>query len=83
MNNKLEMLDYELNLRSALTAYMIGADGEDICEVMTMIEVEGDPTFETSFHCHLDFIHAIIIRRCRAIVHEALLEAMLLTYGGK
>ena len=45
-------IDYEINVRSILGAFMLGTAGTDVARLLTMIGIDGGPGFYKLFYRH-------------------------------
>ena len=58
---------------------MMGTGAEDVGRFMSMIGVGGGPAFKHQFYLNQWASCRIILRRCRAIVRNAMLEKIAMT----
>ena len=47
--SKCMMIDYEINLRAVLEAFMVGTESSDIGKAFTTMDIGGEASFKKSF----------------------------------
>ena len=66
-------MSYQLNVRAMLSAFINGTGDVDITRSLILMGL-GGKGFERSFYRQSRYMHEIIMRVTKRLVHEALLE---------
>ena len=72
--SKYYMIDYEINLRTILGAFMVGTGLSDIGKVLIIMGIGGGASFERRYYRMGQYVHERILRRRRNIIKESLNE---------
>ena len=72
--SKSYMIDYEINLRAILRAFMVGTGSSGIAKVITTMAIGGGASFKRQFYRMGQYVHERILGRCRTIIADSLNE---------
>ena len=80
---KHKMHEWVLTLKYILGGYMISTGAGDISKLISIMGISGDRSFDRQFYRSGKFVHQKMLRRCRKIVYNSLLDEISLTIKDK